>query len=245
MILRALTCPRPPTVFRLLPRRTATRRSRAGRDLHVADSEKFETHAHDQQAADGAHLPQLQIGQESDEQRGTQCQAALIHEDEWDREEHAPSKRRGERDRGEPVEHALDGEEARVAGEAVLDRPEECQRTDAEHDRRGHERLGDGARRTSCETALQRVAELSEPRVDPGERAEDPTEQHRAEHEEQVARLDRELHPHGEHEQADPAHDVFSQRRGEPVAQCRTKKTADEDRRRVEERSREGGHEGP
>src|SRR6266850_1249683 len=85
---------------------------------------------------------------------------ALIDKNQRDREEDAPTERRRERDGRESVQHALDREQARVAGQAVLDRPEESERPDAEHDRRGHEAFRDAAAAAARrEPTLERRAE--------------------------------------------------------------------------------------
>src|SRR5437660_4649349 len=215
------------------------------RDPHVADAQKFETHTDDEQAADRAHLPQLEVAQKPDEQRRADREPALIEKDERDREENAPAERRGQRDGGEPVECALDDEEARVAGEAVLDRPKKRERADATYGRGGDERFGHGAGRAAREAPLQRLAELVEPRVDPQERADDPTEQYRAEYVEKVRRLDREFDPHREQEQADAPDNVLPQSLAQTIAEDRAEKTTDEHCRGVEKCSGEGGHEGP
>src|SRR5947207_3849719 len=182
IVFRAVTCQglQQSSERRHDERRNDDRRQEV-RDLHVPDGEKSETHAHEEQAADRAHLPELQIRKHSDEQRCADREAALIDKDEGDGEQNAPPERRGERDRREAVEHALHREEGRVPGEAVLDRPEERERPDAEDDRRRDESLRHGARASAREALLERLAELIQPRVDADERADDPTEQCRSE----------------------------------------------------------------
>src|SRR5207245_7638210 len=152
----------------------------------------FQAYPEDEQAADRAHLPQLRIREEAAEERGARGEPALVHEDHDDGEEHAPAERRGERDRRETVEHALDREQAGVAGQAVLDRAEERERSDAEHDRRRHERLGHGAA-AAAEAPLQRIAEGDEPLVETEQRTDDPADEDRAAETEAPRGMDRRL----------------------------------------------------
>jgi len=65
--------------------------------------------------------------------------------------------------------------------------------------------------------AVAGFAELVQARVDADERTEDSTEQYRAGHVEQVRRVDRELHAHRGHEQADAADDVLPQPFGQAI----------------------------
>src|SRR6185295_9534698 len=59
-------------------------------DFYVPDSKKFETHAHEEQAADRAHLPKLKIAEYPGEQRCSDGEATLIDKDERDRQKDAP-----------------------------------------------------------------------------------------------------------------------------------------------------------
>src|SRR6185503_2657664 len=138
------------------------------------------------------------------------------------------------------VEGALDREEAGVAGEAVLDRAQERERADAEDDRRRHECLGHGpATAARRESTLERRAEVVETTVDAQLRSDDPAEQDAAEHVQEVRRVDRELRPHGQGEQADAPHDVLAEALGEPVAEDRAEQAAYEHGEGVEKRPRE------
>src|SRR5207248_4149476 len=109
------------------------------RNLHVADVQKFETDADDEQPADRAHLAELKLVEEPAEQRRAEGEPALVHEDQRDGQQDAPTQGRGKGDRGEPVEDALDRKQRRISGQAVADRPKESEWSDAEDDRRGHE----------------------------------------------------------------------------------------------------------
>ena len=114
--------------------------------------------------------------------------APWIDEDADRREGDAPAERTAASAiDGEAVEQGLGGERLVVAGQPVLDRADDGQRADAEEQAGGEERLRD--RRVAplrATPAWRRSPSRCEPVLDAERLADEPAEQHAAQHVEQV-----------------------------------------------------------
>src|SRR5687767_9672659 len=120
------------------------------------------------------------------EQAGAEADAALDDEHADRRERNSRPERGRERDRREPVEQRLGGEQLDVASETVVDRAENGERADAEQQRRREERLADRAVAAvpAGEARLEAVAETLQALLDPQQLAGDAAEEHREHHDE-------------------------------------------------------------
>ena len=100
-----------------------------------------------------------------------------------------PAERGGKGDGRDAVEQRLDRQQPDLAGQAVLDRPEDRERADAEDDRGGDEGLGDAAwLALAREPLLEPAAEPFEAVLEAEQLADGGAEQHRGKHGELVAR---------------------------------------------------------
>ena len=103
-------------------------------------------------------------------------------------ERDAPAEGGGEGDAGDAVEQRLHGQQPDLAGQAVLDRPEDRERADAEDERGGDEGLGDAARLALArEPPLEPAAERLQPVLEAQQLTDGAAEQHRRQHRQLVA----------------------------------------------------------
>ena len=148
-------------------------------DLDVLDVEQLERDPDDRDAARRGEHGQRLADEQILEQAGAERDRALDQQDRHGGQPDAPAERRGQRDRGEAVEHRLRREQLVVAGQAVLDRADDGERADAEQQRRGDEPLGD---RRVCSFAprsrsWRRSPSALQPALDPDRLADDAAEQ--------------------------------------------------------------------
>ena len=112
-------------------------------------------------------------------------QRALDHQDDQRGGGDPPAEAGGERDRGEPVQGRLERQLVDAAAQAVVQRAEDGQRADAEHQGRRTKPSTNRSRsppRAVRDAPPDRVAEALQPVLDAEQRADDPADQHRAEH---------------------------------------------------------------
>ena len=90
--------------------------------------------------------------------------ASLHNEDRPSREQHAPTEHRGERERGDEVQRALEGEQPVVARDPVLQGAQDRERPHAKEEAGSYERPAYRAPALR-EAALQGVTEAPQPSV--------------------------------------------------------------------------------
>jgi hypothetical protein len=131
-------------------------------------------------------------------------------------EAHAPPQGGGQRDRGEPVEHGLGGEQLVVAGQAVLDGADDGERPDAEEQAGGHEALADPRVRLARQPPLDAGAQRVQAALDRQGLAGQAAQQHAAQHVERVGVAPRErvVDPDHQRDQAEAhQHDALERAR--------------------------------
>ena len=92
-----------------------------------------------------------------------------------------------------------------------------------------------------ADAAVREARERVQTAVDPGEGAEDPAEDDAAQQVEQVPRVERELHTHGQREQPDASDDLLADALRKAVAEDGPEDPADEHGRGVEQGPGERG----